>query len=1076
MLGLVQVVVDDRPVPLTLSERTLLAGIASASGRVVTVSALSDWVWGGGHHASPRNRIQALVSAIRRKVAPADLIVTHEVGYQLDPSVGTDLRDRDELRRRLSEDGLTAAQRRALLHSAAALTTGQPLDGCHPTPEVDSLARRLGEEHLELLAERVEADLSTGQLDGLAAELSTLTKRHPFHETFHAQLMRVLARTGRQADALAVYRAAFRRLDDELGVRPGPALSAAHQDVLRAVHSAPDSAPSRGLPAEPPDASPPVGTRSAAPAEERVTDADAAPGAQAAVAVHHPLPAPRTAPRTVTRLYGRLDELARVLGAAEQQEGPAPVVAITGLGGMGKSALAVEAAHLLRDRFPDGTLYLDFDCETGRAGVSSVLSLFLGLLGVPGDAVPATHDARVALYRSVIDDRRILIVLDDVPGDLDVGDLLPARASSMALLTSRHSLAAVQPTVRVRLTGLADDDGAALLRDLLGPDRAGDAPADVAALARECRGLPILLRVTAQRVAGRPDLTLRKACSSLSAEIAGRPGSPRTTGGGAHSGEHSDEAVYAGLGLAEARLPAEARAVLGDVAHLPFARVSRWLVAALAGDEVAGDAVVDTLHAACLLDPVVQAGRTTQFQLHDLVRLYARRAAAEDQPAVAQRTDAHLATVVRHLLVLAEAHARVFPARLLPVPPPHLDPAAPCSLAPSTSGDPAGEVDPPSPEDALVFFRTEQDTILTCVRWATEHDPAAAWRLLALLAHHAQASVESGLWSAAAQTVHDLLPETTPDGRRGRAHLMLAESLIRHEASDSKYAAPLAVRARRTLHLEGDQLGAVAAAVVIGRCQRANGRRAPAEEALGWASATVDETTPPELHGYVELAWGSLLDDYDELRPARTHLLRALDHLEGTGDWAGLATAQFALARVHRRLGEYEAGLPRCDVAMELFARLGDVNGRTAVLDTRADLLVHMGEPAAALGAAREAVEQAGQRRDAFMLHRAQRTVGRALAGLGRLDDAEQALRDSVAGFEALVRPLSLAASLRDLGRVLQLVGRVDEARTIFLRERACLERAGLVDLSELDELISRLDARREGVRPATRRRRGRGA
>nr|WP_255523681.1 tetratricopeptide repeat protein [Terrabacter sp. MAHUQ-38] len=842
---------------------------------------------------------------------------------------------------------------------------------------------------------------------------------------------------------------------------------------MRAVHSIPEEAVVADDPADPAPAGP-SGQVAGRPGDEVERD-DVGQHAGAL----HAVPAPRTVPRTVTRLVGWREELARVLGAAEQEDGPAPVVAVTGLGGMGKSTLAVEAAHLLRDRFPDGTLYLDFDSETGRAGISSVLALFLGLLGIHADAVPASHDARVALYRSVIDDRRILIVLDDVPGDLDVSALLPARASSVAILTSRHSLASCQPTVRVRLTGLADDDGAALLRDLLGPDRTDDSPDDVAALARECRGLPILLRVTAQRVAGRPDLTLRKARSTLSAEIAGRPGS----GAAARREERTDQAVYAGLGLAEAPLPPEARAVLGDVSHLPFARVSRWLVAALAGGEVAGDTAVDTLHAACLLEPVVQAGRTTQFQLHDLVRLYARSACGDDPAAVAERKDAHLAAVIRRLLVLAEAHARAFPARLLPLPPPHLDPAAPCSLGPTGSRAEAesGSVgpdpdDPPSPDDALVFFRTEQDTILTCVRWAAEHDPAAAWRLLGLMAHHAQASVEPGLWTAAARAVHDALTETTPDGRRGRAHLMLAESLIRHEASDSKHAAPLAVRARRTLHLEGDQLGAVAAAVVIGRCQRANGRRAAAEEALGWAGATVDDGTPRELHGYVELAWGSLLDDYDELRPARTHLLRALEHLEGTGDWAGLATAQFALARVHRRLGEYEAGLPRCDVAMELFARLGDVNGRTAVLDTRADLLVHMGEPAAALEAAREAVDQAGQRRDAFMLHRAQRTVGRALAGLGRLDDAEEALRASVAGFEALVRPLSLAASLRDLGRVLQLVGRVDEARTIFLRERACLERAGLVDLTELDELISRLDARREGTRPVARRRRGRGA
>jgi tetratricopeptide (TPR) repeat protein len=166
---------------------------------------------------------------------------------------------------------------------------------------------------------------------------------------------------------------------------------------------------------------------------------------------------------------------------------------------------------------------------------------------------------------------------------------------------------------------------------------------------------------------------------------------------------------------------------------------------------------------------------------------------------------------------------------------------------------------------------------------------------------------------------------------------------------------------------------------------------------------------------------------------------------------------------VHRRLCQYAEGLPLCESALELFDRIGDQNGHTAVLDTRADLLVHMGHHQAALPDAQQALDRSTRRRDGFMRHRAQRTLGRAYAGLGRLTEAERLMRESAAGFDHLGRPLSLGATLRDLGRVLQLQGRPEEAREVFLRERDCLVASGVGDLSEIEALIARLDARHGG-------------
>ncbi|HEY7718847.1 MAG TPA: BTAD domain-containing putative transcriptional regulator [Pedococcus sp.] len=1068
LLGPVRLVAGADPVHLTPSERTLLAGIALREGRPVSADALVEWVWGDSSHASPRNRVQALVSGLRRKVGgPTPLVVTEGTGYRLAADVGCDHSEWVRLRVEVAALPHGDARRRELLHRAGDLVDGLPLEGCIDSPAVAVHRQHLEEQRLELIGERVDADIAAGSYEGLVAELTTLTRAHPFHETFMAQLVEVLALTGRQADALQAYRDAYSRLDEELGVAPGARLDRVHQRVLRGelspgARSAPPSAgpatsraPARqdGAPGEP-TARAPLDQHGGPethtdPGMPGAPGLPAVPTGAAGRAVRpSPLPSPRTVPRSLTELVGRDAELAEIDREAERATRRPAVVSITGLGGVGKSSLAIEAAHLLRDRFPDGSLYLDCGSQTGQAGPGSVLELFLRLLGVAAEAIPAGVDARAGLFRSVLDDRRVLIVLDDVPDGFDVSDLLPARPTSMAILTSRRSVADAFPTCQIRLRSLAADDSLELLGRLLGGQRVGADASDVAALVGSCGGLPLLLKLVAQRLARRPDVPLGQAARALAEEITGRS-----------EAAEDNRALQTALGLAEAPLPDSVRRLLHDVSALSLPRTSRWVFAALAGSEAQGDLALDQLVDASFVDPVLVEGRHPQYQIHDLVRQHARHSAATEQRSSFAASEA-VAAVSSEFLRLTRAYAAALPMQLLPPPP---DEQGRPAGAVADHGSGVGDV---TPEQALRFFATEHENLLICARDTARSHPGTAWRLLALSGGHAVGGHEPGMWTTAADEVRRALPAHGRDGERGLVHLDLVEALLRHEAADSAASVPLAARARRSLHLDGDLPAALAAAVVLGRAHRARGERAAAEEALGWAARSCRADTPATTRGYIALAWGSLEDDYDRLHTARDHLTEAHRQFAGTLDWSGLATSQFALARVLRRLGQYAEGLPLCESALELVDRIGDQNGRTAVLDTRADLLVHMGHHQAALGDAREALDRATLRRDGFMRHRAQRTLGRALAGLGRLSEAEDLMRGSAAGFDQLGRPLSLAATLRDLGRVLQLQGRPQEAREVFLRERDCLVESGVDDLSEIDGLIARLDAR-HGGRPA---------
>ncbi|MCO7240566.1 BTAD domain-containing putative transcriptional regulator, partial [Aeromicrobium sp. CnD17-E] len=430
---------DGAPVALSSLERALLAGLAVGAGS--SSDTLVRWLYDDAPPTSARNRVQALVSGLRRK-CDAPLVRTAADGYLLDDDVTTDVgrlracRDRARARAQRSEVGCLDDFRAAL-----DLVPEEVLLDVRPTSAVELERTRLAAERLGLWEEHVAAAVALGRADTVVADLALLTALHPFHEGLLAHSVLALASVGRREQALRVYREAFERLDVELGVEPSDLLRSAHARVLEG-----DVVP------------------------VRASEVTTVPGADA---LRRPT-APRTLPRRSPGFVGRTHELEAVLDAARQVDDGPVVVHLTGLPGMGKSTLAVEAGHRLRDRFPDGSLHLDAGRTPTGPDAGAALGTFLRLLGTHPEAVPADVAERAALYRSLLHERRVLVVLDDVGADVAAPallDLLPASAGSMALVVSRRDLPWLDADVRVPVGSLSASAARELLVRELGTER-----------------------------------------------------------------------------------------------------------------------------------------------------------------------------------------------------------------------------------------------------------------------------------------------------------------------------------------------------------------------------------------------------------------------------------------------------------------------------------------------------------------------------------------------------------------------------------------------------------------------------
>ncbi|MBC7273722.1 MAG: winged helix-turn-helix domain-containing protein, partial [Streptomyces sp.] len=451
-------------------QRALLAALLLREGRTATAAELIDAMWGEEPPSQALAAVRTYASRLRKTLGPG-VLVTESGGYavrgldagSLDLTEAQDLAAEAEKARGAGD----LCHARDLLGRALARWDGETLAGV-PGPYAQTQRVRLEEWRLQLLETRLDMDLEQGCHAEAVSELTALTAAHPLRERLRELLMLALYRSGRQAEALAVYADTRRLLAEELGVDPRPGLRDLQQRILQA---------DPGL-AEPP-----------------------APEAEPPATPVRPAQLPASVPDFTGRA-SFVAELSDVLASAEGRV--MAVSAVAGIGGVGKTTLAVHVAHGARPAFPDGQLYVDLQGAGPRAAEPvTVLGAFLRALGTADSAIPDSLEERAALYRSVLSGRRILVLLDNARDAAQIRPLLPGTEGCAALVTSRVRMVDLAGAHLVDLDVMSPDEALALFTKIVGEERVASERKAALDVVAACGFLPLAIRIAASRLSAR---------------------------------------------------------------------------------------------------------------------------------------------------------------------------------------------------------------------------------------------------------------------------------------------------------------------------------------------------------------------------------------------------------------------------------------------------------------------------------------------------------------------------------------------------------------------------------------------
>lgn len=634
ILGTLEVWLDGERLQLAgLVRERVLSALLLEYGKSLPISRLVAAVWEDDPPDTASHQVRKAISDLRRRIPGGDaVIITDGYGYRAAVTdAQLDLAEFSSLLRQAEASSGAERYSEAIesLQSALSLWRG-PILSAHASSIIEAAELSLTERKLAAFEKVTELRLRLGECAPLIPELREYIDAHPLRETLRAHLMLALCRSGRQAEALDEYAKAREFLADELGADPGPGLTSVYEMVLR---QEPGSEPAKPITAT-----------------EIVPDPV-------------PVESPNTLPRDLPDFTGRQQEVNEILGYVRSADThSAPVIAIDGMGGSGKTVLAVHAAHLMSADYPDGQIYIDlhgYTPDKKPVTADSALHFLLRLMGIPGERIPDETAGRASMWRSVLAGKRILLLADNVADFDSIGELLPTSPNCLALVTSRGRLLELDGARWIPVGPMSPADSDALVRATLGEPRVRNEPEAAEELIQLCGHLPLALRIAAGRLRNRPTWTLEY--------LAGRLRDESRCMKELSLGQRS---IAGTISLSYETLGAKRREAFAALALHPGDRIDIHSAAALLGLGITE--TEDTLEN--LLDShLLQQYEIDLYTFHDLVRAFARTLSGQPDPKAIESLLEYYLTVAEIACDILFAHRASrptgIPAYSAPMPP-----------------------------------------------------------------------------------------------------------------------------------------------------------------------------------------------------------------------------------------------------------------------------------------------------------------------------------------------------------------------------------------------------------------------
>ncbi|MER7418964.1 BTAD domain-containing putative transcriptional regulator [Micromonospora peucetia] len=913
VLGPIRVQLDRGEVSLAASrEQRILAALLLDTNRVVPVSRLVEAIWDEHPPTSSVKVVRNCVSMLRRRLVTAGEIVTESGGYLLRvPDDDIDLRvfaNRAQQGRRLAAAGKLAD---AVVHlrEALALWRGPAFTGVSGRL-IEAAAAQLNDQRRSLQEERLAHELTLGGGVELVDEIADLVAAEPLRERAHGQLMLALYRAGRRTEALRAYHQVRRLLVGELGIEPGQDLTELHRAILEAdPRLAPVTAPTA--------ISQPERGRPAAPTPTKPVPAQ--------------LPA---SPHAFTGRTTELDQLYGLLEAAARAD-TAVVAVVSGIAGVGKTALAVHFARLVVDRFPDGQLHVDlrgFHPTGPPLDPGEAVRGFLAAFGVPAQQMPEGLAAQSALLRTLLAERRVLLVLDNARDSRHVRPLLPGGPGCLTLITSRSRLTGVVATEGahpITVDPLPLGDAHRMLIRRLGTARITAEPAAVTTIAARSAGLPLALAIVASRMVSHPHFSLRAIAEELELAHGGLEG---------FTGMDAETDVRSVFSWSYRALSSPAARLFRLLSMHPGPDLGAVAAASLAG---VPPGRVRPLLAELAYAHMVTEHTPGRYAMHDLLRAYAVERTDIEEDSAERLAVAH--RMFDHYL----GSAHLADLRLHPHRDPIRLPAAVLGVTVAVIGDRAA---------AQAWFSQEYPVLINLLRRAggDGHDVHAwqlGWAMTTFLDRrghwHDQAIVQQLALEAACR-VRDR------DGQ-ARAHRNISIAHLRRglhgEAREHLWCA---VRLYRGL---GDQVGQARTLLNLGTVAEHRGQPRLAlryaEQALRLFRAAGHRSG--QANALNNAGWYHIQLGNHEL--ALHHCQRALLLHQEAGDRYWQAHTWDSLGCAHHHLGRYPEATECYRQALSLWREVGERYYESATLTHLGDTHLAEGERSAARGVWREALD-----------------------------------------------------------------------------------------------------------------------